>query len=153
MPPSPRDWELLAALLPPDSFTFSSFFFFFFLVPLCCFQFWWLFRGHCFPSKQASKAPPLKIALRKGFGEDLLGTDLVKILLFGAAMILSPCSLVHVAVSLWRSHLSSQLFVFSLFSCPLAGCQGPKPGTLQMSSFSIVSPSKLEPGVFFLPSC
>lgn len=24
-----RDWDLLAALLPPDSFTFSSFFFFF----------------------------------------------------------------------------------------------------------------------------
>ena len=145
MPPSPRDWELLAALLPPDSFTFSSLslsLFFFFLVPRCRFEFWWLFWGHYFPSKKASKAPPLKIVLRKGFGEDLLGTDLVKILLFRAAMVLSPCSLVHVAVSLWRSHLSSQLFVFSLFSCPLAGCQGPKPGTLQMSSFSIVSPSE-----------
>lgn len=37
-----------------------------------------------------------------------------------------------------------EAFVFSAlcFSFPLAGCQGPKAGTLQMSSFSVVSPSE-----------
>lgn len=43
-----RDWDLLAALLPPDSFTFSSFFF---------------FLLHTFLGSGLYKAHPLKISL------------------------------------------------------------------------------------------